>query len=50
MNKTIFSVLLTVILATGAVVGVSYALKGGLQTETSPKEVVKSFYQDWISY
>jgi hypothetical protein len=45
----IASVALTVVLATAAIAGVSYALKGALNQSESPEKTTEKFFAEWIA-
>lgn len=47
--KNLISILLTVLIASGVIIGGAYALKS--QTEkTGPGQTVLNFYEDWVGY
>jgi len=50
MKKNVISVLLTVLIASAAIIGASYALKGGFSSPDTPEKVTKDFYADWLAY
>lgn len=48
--QRITSIILTVIIASVAVVGVSYALRGYFSQEKGPEQVVREFYTAWVDF
>lgn len=47
--QEITSIILTVILSSAAIVGITYALRGYINQSEEPEEVVKNFYQSWVN-
>lgn len=48
--KSILTTLIVVIMASGAIIGTTYALVGSSSTKSAPSHVVKEFYREWLSY
>lgn len=48
--QRITSIILTVIIATAAVVGVSYALRGYIAQDSGPEQVAREFYEGWVNF
>lgn len=50
MKKNVISILLTVLIASAAIIGGSYALKNGLKSSQTPEQAMQEFYTQWLTH